>query len=164
MQATPKQGAPLLLVIAGREGWLTEELFAHIARSPFRDRVRLTGYLSESDLRALYSSCLAFVYPSIYEGFGLPLLEAMACGAPVVASRISAHSEVAGEQSARLFDPLDYHALTRTLAELVADAHLRQQLSRAGREHAARFTWERTAHLTLDAYAEARRRYSSRNR
>ena len=126
--------------------------------------MRLTGYLSESDLRALYSSCLAFVYPSIYEGFGLPLLEAMACGAPVVASRISAHSEVAGEQSARLFDPLDYHALTRTLAELVADAHLRQQLSRAGREHAARFTWERTAQLTLDAYAEARRRYSSRNR
>lgn len=147
--------APLHLVVAGGRGWLNDEFFDYVSASPVRDLVHLTGYVSDRDLRALYSSCLAFIYPSVYEGFALPLLEAMACGAPVVASRIPAHCETAGEEAALLFPPRDAQALARTIQSLVADEAVRRRLSDAGRERAARFTWERTAQLTRKVYDEA---------
>ena len=147
----------LRLVVAGGRGWLSGPLFESLERSPARGRVVLTGYVSDAQLRALYSSCTAFVYPSLYEGFGLPPLEAMGCGAPVVAGHTPAVAEVSGG-AARLFDPRDHAQLARTLLELLDDEAARRALSEAGLRRAAQFSWQRTARATLDVYAEALKR------
>jgi glycosyltransferase involved in cell wall biosynthesis len=139
------------LVIAGPEGWLMDELFSYIRQAGLQERLRLTGYLSEEDLSALYSSCRVFIYPSLYEGFGLPPLEAMACGAPVITSRIPSITEVVG-RAAHLIEPTDREALARGIIKLLEDEHARDHLGRAGRERAAEFTWEKTARLTLELY------------
>jgi glycosyltransferase involved in cell wall biosynthesis len=144
------------LVVAGAEGWLMDELFAFIKESAISDRLRLTGYLEDDDLRALYSSCTVFVYPSIYEGFGLPPLEAMACGAPVIASNIPVFQETLGS-AAHLVDPNDVDAIARSIVEILEDEGRRRALSRRGLEHAGKFSWERTAHLTLEVYREVLR-------
>lgn len=157
-RATARSGGepfPLRLVIAGKQGWLNRELLAYVSDSDARERIRFTGYVSDEELRALYSSCLAFVYPSLYEGFGLPPLEAAACGAPVVASRTPAHLETLGESAARLFAPDDHEGLARALRELLADEDARQRLALAGTRRAADFTWERAARRTLAIYAQA---------
>jgi glycosyltransferase involved in cell wall biosynthesis len=148
---------PLQLVIAGGRGWLSEPLFEAFARSHAHERIVLAGYVTDEQLRALYSSCRAFVYPSLYEGFGLPPLEAMSCGAPVVAGRTAAVAEVTAG-AARLFDPLDADALARTLLELLDDEGARRALAQAGLARAAHFSWERTARATLAVYAEALKR------
>jgi len=151
--------ATLQLVIAGSHGWLSEPFFAALERSPMRQRIILTEYLNDEELRALYSSCRAFVYPSIYEGFGLPPLEAMACGAPVITSRIPALEETTGG-AAILVEPTNVEAFAAAIADLLDSDDLRYKLSALGRSRAAEFTWERTASLTLDVYekAQARRR------
>ncbi len=148
------------LVIAGGRGWLSAALFATIEKSPARDRILLTDYLHDEDLRALYSSCRAFIYPSIYEGFGLPPLEAMACGAPVIASRIPALEETTGG-AALLFDPQNADELAQKILELLADENARRALSTAGQQRAAEFSWERTARFTWNVYEEALRRFST---
>lgn len=145
---------PLRLVLAGREGWMNEALFARLDASTVRDRVHLTGYLTDEELRALYSSCLAFVFPSVYEGFGLPPLEAMSCGAPVVASRIPPLIETL-EGAARLCSPGDHSEFARAILELLDDEGARADLARRGLGRASRYTWETTARLTLDVYSEA---------
>jgi glycosyltransferase involved in cell wall biosynthesis len=139
------------LVIAGGEGWLMDGMFDFIRQADLSGRLVLTGYLSDEDLRALYSSCRVFVYPSIYEGFGLPPLEALACGAPVIAGRIAALQETLGN-AARLVEPLDVDALAGNLIELLEDETQRLRLAAAGPEQAARFSWAKTARLTLDVY------------
>jgi alpha-1,3-rhamnosyl/mannosyltransferase len=154
--------APLRLVIAGREGWLTSDLRALVADSAARERISFTGYVADEDLRALYSACLAFVSPSLYEGFDLPPLEAAACGAPVVASRISAHLETLGERAALLFDPMNTDELTCALNEITRDETLRERLSRAASARAAEFTWERAAIATLEVYERALREWSAK--
>lgn len=141
------------LVIAGGEGWLMDELFSFVESSGISDRLRFTGYLPDEDLRALYSSCRICVYPSLYEGFGLPPLEAMACGAPVIASRIPALVETLGS-AARMVDPADVQALARGIIELWEDQEQRRQFSSAGLQRAATFSWETTARLTLEVYHE----------
>lgn len=151
------------LVVAGPIGWKQDELLARIQQSPARDAVQLIGYLSDADLCALYSSCKIFTYPSLYEGFGLPPLEAMACGAPVIASRIPSVTE-AGDNVARLVTATDVHELARNIVELLRDDSAQQQLSSAGLKHAARFSWDRTAALTREVYAEALKRRKSRLR
>ena len=149
----------LRLVIAGKRGWLTDEFFAHAEASRVRDHLHFTGYVSDEDLRALYSSCRAFVYPSRYEGFGLPLLEAMACGAPVITNSIPSIAETVGG-AARLVNMTRPGDFVQSIIELLADEEARSRLSLAGRRHAARFSWERTAQLTLGVYSEALRRWS----
>lgn len=139
------------LVIAGKEGWLTGELFAYLKSSKIQERVRFTGYVSDDDLRALYSSCRVFVYPSLYEGFGLPPLEAMACGAPVIASRNPSISETVGD-AARLVSPTDFRELAQSIISVLADSGERDYLSSAGLQRAAQFSWERTATATLNVY------------
>jgi glycosyltransferase involved in cell wall biosynthesis len=139
------------LVIAGGEGWLMDELFAFIKKAAIADRLRLTGYLKDDELCALYSSCKAFIYPSVYEGFGLPPLEAMACGAPVIAGRIPALQETLGN-AALLVEPMDVEALAKAIVGLLQDESRRNILGSAGQQHAAKFSWERTASLTLDVY------------
>ena len=148
------------LVIAGGRGWLSGPLFETIAKSPVRDRIVLTDYLHDEDLQALYSSCRAFVYPSIHEGFGLPPLEAMACGAPVIASRIPALEETTGG-AALLFDPRSVAELTRNILELLDNENARRELSAAGQRRAAEFSWEKTARLTWNVYEEALRRFQN---
>jgi glycosyltransferase involved in cell wall biosynthesis len=142
------------LVIAGKEGWLTGELFAYLKNAEMRERVHFTGYISDRDLCALYSSCRAFVYPSLYEGFGLPPLEAMACGAPVITSRIPSIMETVGE-AARLIAPTDFRELAESIIGMLVDESAREHLSVAGLQRAAEFSWERTASATLDVYREA---------
>jgi glycosyltransferase involved in cell wall biosynthesis len=144
------------LVIAGEEGWLTAELFDYVKAQDFGNRVCWTGYVSDEDLCGLYSSCRAFIYPSIYEGFGLPPLEAMACGAPVISSNIPSITEVLGD-AARLVSAMDVDALTRTIIDLWENADQRRRLSEAGQARAAEFSWDRTARQTLEVYGAALR-------
>ena len=144
------------LVIAGQKGWLTDELYSYVDQSTLRDRVLFTGYVSDSDLRALYSSCRASVYPSLYEGFGLPPLEAMACGAPVITSRIPVIMETS-EGAGILINPTNVPELTGALVQLLTSPGKREALSKAGLERAAQFTWERTARRTFEVYEEVLR-------
>jgi glycosyltransferase involved in cell wall biosynthesis len=153
-----RQRPQLQLVIAGRKGWLVDDLLSTLKRSPAAEQIVLTGYLSDDDLCALYSSCAAFVYPSVYEGFGLPPLEAMACGAPVIASRIPAIQEVVGS-AARLFGPGSVTELTTVIIEMLSSEVLRQTLGNAGAKRAAGFSWSRTAQATHRVYDEAIKRY-----
>ena len=139
------------LVISGGEGWLMDDSFAFIKKADISERLRFTGYLSDDDLRALYSSCRVFIYPSVYEGFGLPPLEAMACGAPVIAGRIPSLQETLGS-AARLVEPLDVAALAKSIIEVLEDQNQREKLVAAGPTQAGKFSWEQTARLTLDVY------------
>jgi glycosyltransferase involved in cell wall biosynthesis len=143
----------LQLVIVGAEGWRAHELFAYLETAGIRDRVVFPGYLSDDDLRALYSSCQIFVYPSLYEGFGLPLLEAMACGAPVITSNTPAIIETVGD-AARLISPTDPKDLAQAMMRLLQDAGEREQRSATGIQQAQKFSWEKTASATLDIYRE----------
>jgi glycosyltransferase involved in cell wall biosynthesis len=142
------------LVIAGQKGWLSDDLMAYLDRSEIRHRVLFTGHLSDDDLRALYSSCRVFVYPSLYEGFGLPLLEAMACGAPVVTSNVGSIVETVGD-AARLVSPTDVDDLAHALTSLLNDHRERAHLSSAGIAHAKNFSWQRTAAATWNVYQQA---------
>ncbi|MGH9871894.1 MAG: glycosyltransferase family 4 protein [Pyrinomonadaceae bacterium] len=148
------------LVIAGGRGWLSGPFFEALQKSPVRNRIVLTDYLHDDDLQALYSSCRAFVYPSVHEGFGLPPLEAMACGAPVIASRIPALEETTGA-AALLFDPKNVSELTRKILEVLDNESLRRGLSAAGQRRAAEFSWEKTARSTWNVYQEALRRFQA---
>jgi alpha-1,3-rhamnosyl/mannosyltransferase len=150
------------LVIAGGRGWLNDSFFDAMNKSPARGRIVITDYLHDEELRALYASCRAFIYPSLYEGFGLPPLEAMACGAPVVASRIPALVEIAGT-AASFFDPTDALDLAKTILALLEDENARYQLSLAGQTRAAEFTWQKTAQATLDVYSKALKDFSARS-
>jgi len=137
------------LKIAGAEGWNTGETYQAYERLQLGDRVEFLGKVSDEVLRTLYTQSAAFLFPSFYEGFGIPILEAMACGCPVITSSISSMPEVAGE-AALLVDPKDHHALARAMERLVTDPHLWAKLRRAGLERAKEFTWERTAKETLE--------------
>ena len=148
------------LVVAGKVGWKSDDVLTQLKRLVVWPRVKLLGYTSNADLRALYSSCRVFVYPSIYEGFGLPPLEAMACGAPVIASAVPSVTP----NAARVIPAMDVHALTRSLVELLTDAQARQTLSEAGLKHAAQFSWDKTAMLTREVYQEALARSALRSK
>ena len=120
-------------------------------------RVRFLGRVTEEEKRALYSAATLFVFPSLYEGFGLDPLEAMACGAPVLASNRSSLPEVVGGGAA-LVDPTEHAAFTRALAVLLDSPRRRAELSKRGSSVAATFSWERTAKMTLEVYRQARAR------
>ncbi len=139
------------LVIVGKRGWLAEPFFAALEDSPARDGVILTGYVVDGDLPAIYSAATIFVWPSLYEGFGLPPLEAMACGTPVLCARASSMPEVVGN-AALLFDPEDVGALEVSLRQLLEDPALQIDLRSRGLARAARFSWERAARETLTVY------------
>ncbi len=149
------------LVIVGKKGWLTNEVFAGTEAAGVKDRLCFTGYITDEELRALYSSCRVFVYPSLYEGFGLPPLEAMACGAPVIASHIASLAETTGG-GALLVEPTNTGALAQSIAALLEDDDQRHQLRAAGLKHAAQFSWERTARATWEVYEEALQRHKRR--
>jgi glycosyltransferase involved in cell wall biosynthesis len=142
------------LVLGGAEGWLTDELHQTLNAMRWRDRVRLTGFIPEPELAAWLSAADCFAFPSRYEGFGLPPLEAMACGTPVVASNSSSLPEVLGDD-ALLVDPDDVEGLGEALANMLGDAALAADLRERGFSRAARYSWSETARLTRIVYQEA---------
>ena len=142
------------LVLAGGAGWKTAGLHRRIARSAYRDKIHVTGYAARDAARELYRAAEAFAYPSLAEGFGLPVLEAMACGIPVVASTAEALVEVGGE-AALYAPPRSPEELSRQLERALEDAELRARLREAGPRRAARFTWDDAAERTALAIAEA---------
>ncbi len=140
----------LMLVIAGARGWLYEEVLEEATRHG--DRVRILGFVEEEDLPALYRNAVLFVFPSFYEGFGLPVLEAMACGVPVVCSCASSLPEVAGD-AALLVDPQDEEGLRGAMGRALEDDSLRREMTARGLARAAAFTWERAARQLFAAFA-----------
>jgi glycosyltransferase involved in cell wall biosynthesis len=144
------------LVIAGKKGWLCESFFARLRELGLEDEVVLPGYIADEDLPAVYSAASVFVFPSLYEGFGLPPLEAMACGTPAVCSNASSLPEVCGE-AALLVEPTDVAALAQAMARVLSDEPLRATLRARGLAQAAKFSWERTARETLAVYREVYR-------
>ena len=147
--ALPASSAPL--VIAGAWDARYPEAKQAAAALKLTERVRFLGPVTEVDLPALYAAATAFIFPSRYEGFGLPVLEAMACGTPVACSNVSSLPEVAGT-AALLFDPSDVAAITAALGRLLDDATLRADLRARGLTQAERFTWKQTAAATLAVY------------
>jgi glycosyltransferase involved in cell wall biosynthesis len=141
------------LVIAGGKGWMMDDFVSFIEEKGVADRVCLTGYLRDEELCALYSSCAVFIYPSLYEGFGLPPLEAMACGAPVITSRTPALMETAGS-AARLVDPKDVDDMAQAMTEMLSDEKAREHYAELGKVHVKKFSWEQTALKTLEVYRE----------
>jgi len=139
------------LVLAGSLGWGFTRLLEKIANSHVRNRIQMPGYVADADLPALFNMAAVFVYPSVYEGFGLPVLEAMACGTPVITSQVSSLPEVAGD-AAILVDPSDPKAFASALQNVLGDDHLRKSLSERGIQRARLFTWEKTAQKTLEVY------------
>ena len=137
------------LLISGKKGWLYEDIFQRVKELGLEEKVVFTGYIPEGDLPALLSGARLFVFPSLYEGFGLPVLEALACGAPVVCSNVSSLPEVAGD-AALLVDPLDVEELVAALERVLDDEELRAELIERGFEQVRRFSWERCARETLD--------------
>jgi glycosyltransferase involved in cell wall biosynthesis len=140
-----------VLALCGKVGWLTEDIFQAAAESGLGDRVRFPGYVRDEDLPALYSAADVFAFPSLYEGFGLGPLEAMACGAPTLVSNVSSLPEVVADAAAQV-DPTNVEAMAAALAALVTDSGLRARLAAAGPARAAQFTWEDAARGLLDAY------------
>jgi glycosyltransferase involved in cell wall biosynthesis len=151
LKADPNQ---YLLIITGGRGWLNHDIYTLVAELGIEQHVRFLGYIQESDLRCLYSVAKVFVYPSLYEGFGLPPLEAMACGAPVITSHTSSLPEVVGD-AAILIDPYNVEELFHALKTVLLDDDLRLQLRKKSLERAKLFSWTRTAQETLAVYQEA---------
>ena len=139
-----ERGYDLDLVIAGGKGWLDDPIYAAIQSLKLGDHVHLIGFADDADLPALYSAALITAVPSLYEGFGIPVLESMACGTPVVTSTVSSLPEVAGD-AALMIDPTDLDALIDALDRLIDSETLRHDLTARGLARAREFTWERSA-------------------
>lgn len=139
------------LVIAGKKGWMYEEIFRQVTLLGITERVRFLGYVPEDDLIGLYNAARVFVYPSRYEGFGLPVLEAMQCGVPVITCNVSSLPEVAGD-AALLVEPDDVVGLADSLGRVMDNDSLAHNLSARGIERARQFSWQRCAHETLLVY------------
>jgi glycosyltransferase involved in cell wall biosynthesis len=153
----PAGGTAPQLVLAGTRAWLYSGILGAVAARGVTDRVVFTGYVPPADLPALYAGAACFVFPSVYEGFGLPVLEAMAAGAPVVASRVGAIPEVAGD-AAVLVDASQPALLAEAIEAVLADRSLRARLVERGRTRARSFSWEATARRTLAVYEEVHAR------
>lgn len=137
------------LVIAGGKGWLWEPILEKIETANMKDSIKLLGYVDTDDLPLLYNGATLLTLPALYEGFGLPPLEAMACGTPVVVSNISSLPEVVGDAGV-LVDPNSVESIADGLSKVLMDKNLQSELSKKGIEQAQKFTWEQTARKTLD--------------
>jgi glycosyltransferase involved in cell wall biosynthesis len=151
IRAFAKIDPPHRLVIAGGKGWGYDHVFAEVDKQGLQNRVHFPGYVDDADLPALYSAADLFAYPSLYEGFGLPILEAMACGTPVVAGNQSSLPEVVG-QAGLLIDPYDVDALAVAMNNVLSDPARQQQLVEAGYKQAQQFTWDEMVTRLLKLY------------
>jgi glycosyltransferase involved in cell wall biosynthesis len=150
-QARQAARLPHALVIVGRKGWVYEPIFAAVDELSLHDHVLFPGFVPDEELPALYSAADMLVTPSFYEGFGLPALEAMACGTPVIVSDVSSLPEVVGDAGVRI-DPRDEAGLAEAMVRVAQDSALRAALRGAGRERAREFTWEGAARELLVVY------------
>ena len=146
-------GYDIDLVIAGGRGWLEDPIYATINTTGMQDHVHFIGFADEADLPALYSAAYCCALPSLYEGFGLPILEAMACGTPVITSNISSLPEVAGD-AAITVDPYNLDAITDAIKHLLDDTSLYQAYVQKGYERAKQFTWDNSARQLREIYAK----------
>ncbi len=146
-----KLGKDFQLVVVGKRGWLYGEIFETLKRAKFAADVVFTGYVRDKDIPVLYSGAEFFVFPSLYEGFGLPILEAMRCGVPVIASHVASLPEVGGD-AVFYVDPYDPKDIAEKMLTLAYDTSLRERLKERGFLQASRFSWEKTARKTLDVY------------
>ncbi len=135
----------------GSKGWLYDDFFRRVEELEMGDAVHFPGFVPDEDLAVMYSAATATVMPSVYEGFGLPVLESMACGTPVLASNRASLPELGGE-AARYFDPYDVSATASCIREVWSDAGLRAEMAERGLEQAARFSWARAAVETMAVY------------
>jgi glycosyltransferase involved in cell wall biosynthesis len=148
-----QQHPGLLLTIAGMKGWMYDDLQEIIVRLKLESRVIFTGFVPEDDKPFLIAAARAFAYPSLYEGFGIPVLEALACGVPTLTSNVSSLPEVAGD-AALLVDPRNVESISSALERLLSDNVLRDRLRTESITQAAKFTWAKTAEETLHAYQD----------
>jgi glycosyltransferase involved in cell wall biosynthesis len=139
------------LAVVGQVGWMHEEVDNLVEKLDLNQRIHFTGYLPTEDLPAIYNLADAFIYPSVYEGFGIPPLEAMACGTPVITTKSSSMMEIVGDAGI-LVDPINEETLADAILTLSEDKELQGKFSKRGLQRAATFTWERTAHETLKIY------------
>jgi glycosyltransferase involved in cell wall biosynthesis len=146
-----ERGYDLCLVIAGGKGWLEGEMYQTIRDTGMTDYVHLIGFVDEVDLPALYSGAICTTFSSLYEGFGFPVLESMACGTPVVTSNVSSLPEVAGD-AALLVNPLDVEAIAHAIQRILDDSELRHTLIQRGFEQVKHFTWEKSARNLVQIY------------
>lgn len=144
---------PHFLLLVGNKGWFCEEIFIAISQLGLEKDVIIPGYVGDEDVPALLNGADLFVYPSFYEGFGLPILEAMSCGVPVITSNVSSLPEVVGD-AAILIDPNDVDQLAAAMEKVLSDASLKEELRRKGLERAKQFSWDKTAYKTLRVYEE----------
>ena len=151
------------LVLAGKDTWFSPKVREAARQSGVADRIHFAGFVSDEDLLHLYNACDLFVFPSFYEGFGLPVLEAMACGRAVTCSSTSSMPEVA-DGAGIMFDPYSTREMVRAMADLLLDAELRGRMERLGLQRAARFSWRTTAQQTLEVYREVAERRRARAR
>ncbi len=145
------QGVAIPLILVGRRGWRSREFVKKLEDSQLGPSVRILGFVDDVDLPALYAAATVFAYPSLYEGFGFPVLEAMAAGTPVVSSDAASLPEVVG-QAGLLVSPYDTNGLAEAIRTVIAHPDLRASLREAGLQQAQRFTWSETARATLEVY------------
>jgi len=145
---------PQHLVFVGKETAQAPEVMTAAEKSPFRDRIHFTGFVSDELLPWLYNACDLFVFPSYYEGFGIPVLEAMACGCPVASSNRTALPEVGGS-AVVYFDPTSTASMAQTLADMLRNLEFATKLGRSGVERAREFSWRRSANIVINTYREA---------
>ena len=139
-----KNESPLSLVIAGGTGWKSDLFFNKLKDHPYKDEIICTGFIDTSDLPTLYSQATVFVYPSLYEGFGLPVLEALSCGTPVISANNSSLTEAGGEVSF-YFDANDPFALAEQLNKIIGDPNLREKIAQQQKDHVNNFDWDKFA-------------------
>jgi glycosyltransferase involved in cell wall biosynthesis len=144
---------PHHLVLTGQDSWYASNVRRFAARSAFRNRIHFTGFVDDADLPQLYGGCDMFVFPSLYEGFGIPILEAMACGRAVACSSTTATVEVA-DGAGILFDPASPMEMMRAMRDVLLDGELRLRMERLGQQRAASFHWRDAARRTLEVYYE----------
>jgi len=142
---------PHQLILAGADWHGAEEVHQAAESSNFSKDIILSGYVKGEDLPNLYSAADLMVFPSLFEGFGLPILEAMSCGVPVACSNISSMPEIAGD-AAELFDPLDFESIARGMSKILLSDEHKEAIRKKGQERASQFSWEKTARLTLDVF------------
>jgi glycosyltransferase involved in cell wall biosynthesis len=142
------------LIVAGGRGWLADPVYARVEELDLGDRVHFVGYVPEEEKQLWYNAASCFCYPSLYEGFGLPPLEAMACGVPVITSDAASLPEVVGEAGLTV-SPLDVSALCEALRQVLSDPALHADLSARGRTRASRFSWTEAARQTAGIYCMA---------
>ncbi len=153
LRALRSHNLPHRLLVAGRKGWLYQATFDHVKQTGMESAVTFLDFVPDTDLGALFAACDAFVFPSLYEGFGLPPLEAMACGAPVVCSNTSSLPEVVGD-AALLVNPRDVGEIADAVERVIGDRNLSNELRAKGTAQAAKFSWERAARETLMVYRQ----------